>query len=236
MRIIDTERIVWQIMVLSIFGLTTAVGVQSCRIRNKSAEIEQLNKEIAKRDGDIETFLQVRSADSMHMVRQEAVIVEQDRKYASLMQEDANIIRELQSRVQTRWRIRIDTVFIPFATDTSDPDTPDLGFRKDSIAVPQPFHLPGEWLDIAGRVEKGGILLDSIDIPNEQTVTLERQRLPGILPKWKYDVMVQNTNPYLKTSNLKAVVVKPSRHHEYPWVAFIGMVGVVIGHVLTYLK
>jgi len=233
MSIRVTARLVWWGMALYIILTIPFFCVQNGRIRAKKGEIARLQGIIDKQNADLVTYEQVRVSDSARIVRAEASIVQSDRSAAEQNRRNGEIISTLEAKLRIRQIIYIhDTIYIPFATDTSDPDTPDLGIRTDSIAVPQPFYLPGEWLTIRGSVKKGGISIDSMSIPNEQVISLERRREGTFYQKERYYVTISNSNPYMTTKAVKAVRVDPKGKRIIPWVGHVALFFFGLGRLL----
>lgn len=232
MRMIDISRAIWLSMVVLILSLGLVTGIQSCRLKQRKADIAELEHRIKVMQTDLGVMDDLHRFDSSEKVRVEAILTDMEQQHAARLVQDGRIIAALEARVRIGQQVRIDTVYIPFPVDTSHPDAPRYPPRGDSIAVPQAFHYPSEWLHIGGVVEKGGIRLDSIRIPNEQHIELERRRVGRIWPKERFYVTVSNSNPYVKTDSVKAVMVKPKGKKEYPYIGHVALLGIIIGRLI----
>ena len=81
---------------------------------------------------------------------------------------------------------------------------------SNSIIVPSKFALKEKWFTINGEVKKDGVLINTLLIPNESTVTIGYNKTGFLWLGRKAIVEIENTNPYLKTSKISNVVIKES--------------------------
>jgi hypothetical protein len=131
-------------------------------------------------------------------------------------------IKKVQSQVRQIQNIGLDSVFVPFIpsnyVDSSDwilkykqgdksSATID-SLVAHSIVVPKPFELENKWYSIEGKVKKDGVLLDSLNIRNESSVTIGFKKSGFLNLKREPIVEIKNTNPYLEVSKVNNVVVK----------------------------
>lgn len=117
-------------------------------------------------------------------------------------------LTNLNAQIRTGIKTRIDSVFIPFSSDTTQ-----LGEKKDSIAVPQTFHKKDAngWYEMAGQVQKKGILIDSLDSRADVQVTIGSKKEPGfknILKKKRPVVEVISNSPYVTITGVSNVIFK----------------------------
>ena len=85
-------------------------------------------------------------------------------------------------------------------------------------------------------VANTGLTLDSLKVPNESKIVIGDKRKGFLNLKSELVVDVNNSNPYIKTSNISGFVYEPKKKwYEKMWVNFVvGLgVGYIGGTVLT---
>lgn len=134
-------------------------------------------------------------------------------------------IKKVQSQVRQVQNIGLDSVFVPFIPnhyiDSSDWI---LKFKQgdksksvidslvaNSLIVPKAFELDSKWYNIEGKVKKDGVLIDSMNILNESSVTIGYKKSGFLNLKREPIVEIKNTNPYLQVSKVNNVVVKQKK-------------------------
>lgn len=200
---------------------------QRDEILNQMALLHQSNQQ----------FLTTRRQDSSTIVHQTQIILSQDEAIRNgLVVLDGNM-KQLQSQIKVGSKIYIDSVEIPFIPQNFA-DTSGLyakykqspkGLYRDSIAVPQNFGVDQKWYAIGGSVQKSGLHIDSIVIPNNTTVSVGMER-KSFFSRLSPVIEVKNDNPYLQVKALKNVVIKekyPILHSKALWFA-IGMISAVL--------
>lgn len=95
------------------------------------------------------------------------------------------------------------------------------------MKVPQPFDKSDQWFSIAGDITKEGIILDSIKIISEPTITIGFVK-EHWYKKGEWSVIYENNNPYFKLSKLSNVVIKEKKHFYQKNGFWFGS-GVVVG-------
>lgn len=111
---------------------------------------------------------------------------------------------------------------------------------KDSI--PFEVKIPCEFEEVSfskvdsnysifGSIDKNQLTIDSLQIPNEQTVVLGEKKKHLFKPS-EYEVHIVNSNSLIKTKKIQSLVIKPSRKwYERPSVLFTG--GLLFGYTLN---
>ena len=179
--------------------------------------------------------------DSSTIATQSQTILTQDEAIRLGLLKLENDMKDVKSQVSQRQGIKIDSVPIPFIpgnyVDTSgwyaklkngntDKSVLDSLFAH-AILVPQKFQIEKKWYSIAGQVKKEGVLMDSIKIDNESTVTIGYKK-SGFLNLGRTPVVdIKNTNPFLKVEKMNNVVIKPNKsifNSKLFW-AGIGLLG-----------
>ena len=93
----------------------------------------------------------------------------------------------------------------------------------NSVIVPKSFGLDTKWYSINGKVKKDGLLIDSMRIPNETSITIGYRKHGFLNLKSEPLVEVKNTNPYLKVSKMSNVVIKENKNIFKSKVFWIGV-------------
>ena len=132
-------------------------------------------------------------------------------------------IKIAQSQVRQKQVIKIDSVEVAYIpngyADTTEwvkrlksGDTSKSicdSVLANSIIVPQNFSKEEKWFKFSGKVKKDGLLMDSITIHNESTVTVGWKKYGFLNLRRKPIVEIKNTNPYLDVPKMDNVVVPP---------------------------
>jgi len=162
--------------------------------------------------------------DSSTIATQTQTIMSQDEAIKlGLLKLDGEI-KKVQSQVRQSQTINIDSIPIPFVpsnfADTSgwmvkikqgDSSRAVLdSLLVNSIIIPKGFSLKDKWYSIDGKVLRQGILLDSLRIENESSVTVGwKKSFFGL--KSEPLVEIKNTNPYLSVTKMSNVIVKKKK-------------------------
>lgn len=134
-----------------------------------------------------------------------------------------------------------DTTFLVQIDDTTfvNLDSLKAQYKKeaDIIFVPKKFSLIDEHYSMFGKVQKNGLLLDSLRMKNDLTMTIG-MKSQGFLKKPKPLVLAKNSNPYFQTYSMQNVIIK----NELKWYDKkatwfgIGIIGGFVGGVLINNK
>lgn len=129
-------------------------------------------------------------------------------------------IKKASSQVRVVQKIKIDSVLVPY----SDVDTSVWTLKKtdncekkydsllaNSVIVPRDFSTEKKWYSINGKVKKDGVLIDSLKIENESSVTIGWKRSGFLWLKKEPIVEVKNSNPYLQVTKMNNIVVKKNK-------------------------
>lgn len=162
--------------------------------------------------------------DSSTIATQTQTIMSQDEAIKlGLLKLDGDI-KKVQSQVRQGQNINIDSVPIPFIpnnfADTSgwmakikkgDSSRAVLdSLLAHSIIIPKAFSVKDKWYSMDGKVQREGLLLDSLRIVNESSVTVGwKKSFLGL--KSEPLVEIKNTNPYLTVTKMSNVVVKKKK-------------------------
>jgi len=186
--------------------------------------------------------------DSSTIVTQNQTILSQDEAIKlGLLKLDGEI-KKVQSQVNSVQELVINDIPIPYISDNfvdtsgwylkykSGEITPEIcdSFIKNSVLVNTEFKKDDKWFDIGGKIKKEGIVIDSIIIPNEQSVTIGYKKSGFLNLKREPIVEIKNSNPYIKIPKANNVNVKDKPNLFQKKGFWVG-VGTIIGVILHLL-
>ena len=184
-------------------------------------------------------------ADSSTIAQQSQTILSQDEAIMlGLLKLDGEI-KDVVSQVSEFSKFKKDSFKIPFipnnfadtsgwyaklkAGDTSRPIIDSL--LANSVIVPKPFAYNEKYFTMGGNVNKKGLFIDSIHIPNETRVTIGNKRSGFLGLKVEPVVEVTNSNPYIQIPKLNNVIIKKDKPF-YEKKLFLVGVGIVGGYYI----
>lgn len=149
-----------------------------------------------------------------------------------IAQKNTQLVK-LQSQVRAKQEVRIDSVLIPYALER--------GQYTDSIPVPQRFEkvdLKG-FYSINGKVEKTGVLIDSLKLESDVQVTIGYKRDPGLKGYFSRKVPtveVVGNNPYMKINKVSNVVFQKDgcTACKLKWIVSGALIGAVAAHLFLH--
>lgn len=182
--------------------------------------------------------------DSSTMATQSQTILTQDEAIKLGLLKMEGEIRNVQSQVSQKQNVVVTKVDVPYIpngfVDTSgwyaklqqgDNTQANIdSLLAHSVIVPQPFQLEEKWYQIYGNVQKKGLLIDSLKLENESSVTVGFKKSGFLKLKKEPIVEIKNTNPYLRVSKMNNVVVKKDKsiiQSKWFWLG-LGVVGTLI--------
>ena len=142
-------------------------------------------------------------------------------------------MKSLQSQVKQETKVQIVEKPVPFIPDGFADTTGMVRdasgnvIRRDSIAVPVRFGLNEKWFQIKGLVNKDGLKIDTLTIPNKTVISVGYKK-SGFLNLGKQAVVsAKNDNPYLEVTSMNNVVVKQKKNNLVKVFAFA--LGIFVG-------
>jgi hypothetical protein len=202
--------------------------------RDRSRLISQLGEYKLKE----KVFEVKRLEDSSTLASQTQTIMTQKEAIELGLLELEKSMKEVQSQVKQKSTITIIEKQVPFIPD-GYVDTIGLvrnesgdGIRRDSIAVPTRFKVNEKWFNIDGLVNKEGLTIDSLAIPNKTIVTIGYKKAGFLNLSKDAIVQVKNENPYVNVTGLDNIVIKKKKKIWQNPLVHIG-VGVVLGYYIT---
>ena len=210
---------------------------RGCKMENERAD---LLKQISAYQLGEKAFKTKILKDSSTLASQTQTIMSQDEAIRLGLLKLEGDIKNVKSQVRTIQTINIDSVFVPYENGGIDTAlwlkkikegqvTKELidSLINNSVIVPKDFEKETKWYGIYGKVKKDGIMVDSLDITNESSVTVGWKKTGFLNLKREPSVEVKNTNPYLQVTKMRNVVVKDKKgifESKYFWIG-IGAVG-----------
>lgn len=160
-------------------------------------------------------------------------------------------IKKAQSQVRQGQRVIIDSILMPYIPtnyiDTSNAEwvrslkNGDSSKRicdsiiANSVIVPKGFVSKNKYYSVFGKVKKEGVMLDSMRLENESSVTIGWKR-GGFLKLAKIPIVeVKNTNPYVSVGKLNNFNMKPNKslfHKKSFWVGIGTFIGLYLHTIL----
>jgi len=134
-------------------------------------------------------------------------------------------IKEFKSQIRELQRISINDVPVPYVPDDYADTTEWIAKFKggdtskaicdsliaNSILVPKKFGISDKWYSINGKVKKDGLLIDSLTLTNESTISVGYRKKGFLNLKKEAIVEIKNTNPYLNVTKMNNVVLKDKK-------------------------
>ena len=112
---------------------------------------------------------------------------------------------------------------MPFLVDSLSNDTIST---NNYIIIPKRFALSKEWYNISGKIQKTGLLIDTLSFNNELSLTIGNKS-QGLFKKPKPIVLVEYSNPYVKTQSMQNIIIK----NEF-WIGVVA--GMIIASGIGY--
>ena len=121
-------------------------------------------------------------------------------------------LKKVNSQVSVVTQTIVDSVFIPFQSDTL-----------------KNFGLYDKWYGLSGIVENRGVKLDSIYFNNDMRITIGYKK-NGWFKKPSPIVKIKNENPYSRVVNMQNVVIdNPTKWYEKKgFLIGVGLLGGIV--------
>lgn len=154
-------------------------------------------------------------------------------------------IKDVQSQVKESQEVIIKKVLVPYIPDNyidttkgwyaslkSGQITKSLvdSLMFHSLVVPRGFKKDDKWFTIDGVVRKDGVMIDSIKVPNESSVTIGYKK-SGFLNLGRTPIVeIKNTNPYIDLKKVSNIVTKKNKgifNTKGFWIG-VGVIGGIL--------
>ena len=148
-------------------------------------------------------YLETIDENGNRIVEQEQIILTQTDAISNNLIEIKRL-KEIKSQVVINTITQIDSVFVPFLVDSASNDTIST---DNYIIIPKRFALNENWYNIKGKIQKTGLLIDTLSFNNELSLTIG-SKSQGIFKKPKPIVLVEYSNPYVRTQSMQNIIIK----------------------------
>jgi hypothetical protein len=142
------------------------------------------------------------------------------------LKEQVKEFKDVKSITKTVTKVIIDTVFIEPDSTHVDTITGNFYGRFATTTI---------YYSIDGNYSNKGFRLNSLEIPNEQTIVIGDKKIKGFLGITKgteFTIDIKNSNPYVNTINVQNYTIKKTKKwYEKP--TFLIGVGIVGGVLLA---
>ena len=208
------------ILILIMLIVVAILLLKTCEMQRDN---ERLIEQVASYKLGEKAFKKKLLEDSSTLASQTQTILTQDEAIKLGILKLEGDIKKVQSQVRQKQEVRIDSVPMAFIPDGYADTTLWIAKLKNgennkeicdslianSIIVPKKFQSEQKWFKLYGKVNKEGVLMDSIRISNESSVTIGWKKSGFLNLKREPIVEIKNTNPYLDVTKMDNVVIKP---------------------------
>ena len=208
------------IIIIGLFLVILLMFWKGCQIQNDRDNL--LNQVSTYQIGE-KAFKKKLLEDSSTLSSQTQTILTQEEAIQLGQLKIEGEVKKVASQVRQTQKIIIDSVFVPFIVDNVQYDT----IVDNSLVSPKSFYLDQKWYSIGGKVEEKGILMDSIRIFNESSVTIGWKNAGFLGLKKEPIVEIKNTNPYLEVTKMNNIIVKKKKNifqSPFFWLG-LGVIG-----------
>ena len=94
--------------------------------------------------------------------------------------------------------------------------------------------LNDNYYNIKYTLTESEIAFNSIEIPNKQNLLIATRKTGFMKPK-EYSVIVENSNPYIKSENIKAITITEKKKFYEKWYFQFGL-GVATGIGIAFIN
>jgi hypothetical protein len=199
---------------------------------------KQLLRQLSEYQIENKRFKAERQKDSSLIITQNQTILSQKEAIKLGLLETDKRIKEIESQLQTKIKIKVVEKEVPFIpdgfVDTSGWVKNDQGeiIKTDSISVPVKFALNEDWFKIEGMVKKNGLKIDTLQIPSKFNVTFGKEKTGFLGLGRNAVVQIKADNPYLDVTSINNIVVKkPKKFYNSP-IFYFG-IGILSGIFLA---
>lgn len=169
-----------------------------------NSKLQDYKNQVVKFKNGEQVFIEKLNEKGEKIAEQDQIILSQKDAIAHNLLQIENL-KKINSQVQVQTITKIDSVFIPII-DTVERviyDTTGLALLK----LPTKFGLNNEWYSLYSTINTDGMLIDSLSLYNQQTITFG-MKSNGFLKKPTPSLVVKNENPYVSVNSLSNIVIK----------------------------
>ena len=175
------------------------------------ANLNDYKRQVKKLDLQQTEFITMVDKQGLLISEQEQIILSQKDAIEMNLLEIENL-KKVNSQVSVVTQTIVDSVFIPFQSDTL-----------------KNFGLYDKWYGLSGIVENRGVKLDSIYFNNDMRITIGYKK-NGWFKKPSPIVKIKNENPYSRVVNMQNVVIdNPTKWYEKKgFLIGVGLLGGIV--------
>lgn len=227
---VSSNNKIWKIITIIALALLLTIGIYSI---TQEVKVNKLENQITNQSySQFQPFIEKRAKDSSTIVEQTQLLANKDAQIVKQI-EKIEHLKTLSSQVVYKTEVQIKEIKVPFI-DSSKVITIVDSTSKDStdyLALPARAQLITPNLQIEETVLKTGLELNYAIIPDSTTLTIGDK---GNLFKNEPSVLIKHSNPFIKTLDVKNIVVKDNKK---PWKTFaigtsVGATAVSVGFAL----
>jgi hypothetical protein len=212
-----------KILNIVLVGVVLILLWKGCEIKK---DRDSLVNQISNYDLGQKSFEKKRQEDSSTIVSQSQTIMSQNDALKLGLLKLEGEIKEVKSQVKESQEVIIKKVLVPFIPDNYIDTTKGWyaslkngqitkslvdSLMFNSLIVPKGFKKDDKWFNINGIIRKDGVMIDSIKIPNESSVTIGYKK-SGFLNLGRTPIVeIKNTNPYIDVTNVSNIVTKKNK-------------------------
>jgi len=202
--------------------LLIVITLLVCSYYNSRAELSDFHNQMLKFDLKEQKYLETIGENGNRIVEQEQIILSKNDAISHNLLEIKKL-KKIKSQVTINTITHIDSVFVPFLDDSVSIDNHYISTSTlssiisngdikamsvdDFILIPKRFALNEEWYSINGNINKTGLLIDTLIFNNELSLTIG-SKSQGIFKKPKPIVLVEYSNPYVRTTSMQNIIIK----------------------------
>jgi len=226
------------ILLISLGLLILMLLWKGCQMQKEN---ENLLKQVSSYQVGEKQFKTKMQDDSSTIALQTQTILTQEQAVRIGVLRLEGSIRKVQSQVRELQEISINDVPVQYIPDDYADTTEWIAkyrggdtskaicdsLKANSVIVPKAFGVSDKWYSINGKVKKDGLLLDSLKIFNESSVTIGWKNKGFLGLKKEPVVEIKNTNPYLKVTKMNNVIIQKKKNifqSPFFWLG-VGVVG-----------
>jgi len=199
----------------ALLGIYAAIFVMSLLlifsyISENRNRVNALYKKLNQKDQE---FSKYRTETGKMVALQDAHMLELNKENMKLV-ETVNKFKTIQGQVRVETKTIIKEVKVPYSVEVVK--YIDTHTNQTYIRVPLPFVKSDTFFSINGKVQADGVHIDSLNIPNELTITTGKID-GGFFKKDKYAIEIVSNNPNVDISKVNNTQFKPKITFYKKW-------------------
>jgi hypothetical protein len=237
-----------RLIIIQLLVIIILLIYRGCEIKRSNDDL--LTQVSAYQIGDKAFRVKVQKDSSTIATQSQTILTQKEAIQIGALKLEGEI-KKAQSQVRQGQKVIIDSVWMPYIpsnyVDTSNVEwvrryeDGDSSKRicdsiiAHSLIVPKGFISKNKYYSVYGKVKKDGVMLDSMRLENESSVTIGWKR-GGFLKLAKIPIIeVKNSNPYVSVGKLNNFNMKPNKslfHKKGFWVGVGTFIGLYLHTIL----